>query len=120
MRDSSPISLRQVESYLRYQGAKLAARFDAGSYVALTHAMDAHDIARTPEAIAALTADALCVGISSDLLYPPEASRDLAARLPRGRYAELDSAFGHDAFLIDFEALDALIRPFLHDTGFLP
>ncbi|OZC03327.1 homoserine O-acetyltransferase MetX [Rubricoccus marinus] len=112
----------QVQSYLRYQGDKLAHRFDAGSYVALTHAMDSYDIARdrAPEALEALTAEALCVGISSDLLYPPEASCDLAARLPHGLYAELDSAFGHDAFLIDFEALDALVRPFLHDTGFLP
>jgi len=115
-----------IESYLRYQGAKLAARFDAGSYVRLTEAMDTHDAGRGGDrgedaatALARLRADALCVGISSDVLYPPEDSRQLAALLPHGRYAELDSPFGHDAFLVDFDALDALVRPFLADTGFL-
>ncbi len=113
-----------VESYLRYQGAKLAGRFDAGSYVRLTEAMDDHDVGRgrgredTAHAFARLSADALCVGISSDVLYPPEETRQLGALLPNGRYAELDSPFGHDAFLVDFDALDALVRPFLVDTGF--
>ena len=118
--DETPGGPFAVESYLRYQGAKLAGRFDAGAYVALTRAMDAHDIDRDrpPGALAALDADALCVGISSDVLYPPAESRRLAARLPRGRYAELDSPFGHDAFLVDFEGLDRLARPFLTDTGF--
>ena len=113
-----------VESYLRYQGQKLAARFDAGAYVRLTEAMDGHDVGRgrgredAPTALSRLAADALCVGISSDLLYPPQESRVLADLLPNGRYAELDSPFGHDAFLVDFEALDALVRPFLADSGF--
>lgn len=113
-----------VESYLRYQGQKLVGRFDAGSYVRLTEAMDDHDVGRgrgREDAAAALArtgADALCVGISSDVLYPPGESRGLTALLPNGRYAELRSPFGHDAFLVDFEALDALVRPFLTDTGF--
>ena len=113
-----------VESYLRYQGTKLAGRFDAGSYVRLTEAMDGYDVGEgrgredAPTALAQLKAAALCVGISSDLLYPPEESRQLAEWLPGGRYAELVSPFGHDAFLVDFDALDALVRPFLADTGF--
>ena len=113
-----------VESYLRYQGAKLVGRFDAGSYVRLTEAMDSHDVGRgrgredAPTALSRLRADALCVGISSDRLYPPDESRQLAGWLPRGRYAELASPFGHDAFLVDFGALDALVRPFLDETGF--
>ena len=113
-----------VESYLRYQGAKLAGRFDAGAYVRLTEAMDAHDVGRgrgredAAAALATVRADALCVGISSDLLYLPAESRQLAAWLPAGRYAELDSPFGHDAFLVDGDALDRLVRPFLDETGF--
>ncbi|WP_095508602.1 homoserine O-acetyltransferase MetX [Rubrivirga marina] len=114
-----------VESYLRYQGAKLAGRFDAGAYVRLTEAMDTHDVGRGGQRVDAATAlgrlraDALCVGISSDVLYPPAETRALADLVPAGRYAELDSPFGHDAFLVDFDALDALVRPFLADTGFL-
>ncbi len=113
-----------VESYLRYQGAKLAGRFDAGAYVRLTEAMDGHDVGRgrgredAASALAQLRTEALCVGISSDLLYPPGETRALAALVPGGRYAELDSPFGHDAFLVDGDALDALVRPFLAETGF--
>ncbi|MEO0559795.1 MAG: homoserine O-acetyltransferase [Bacteroidota bacterium] len=115
-----------VESYLRYQGDKLANRFDAGAYVRLTEAMDDHDVGRgrgredAATALGRLKTDALCVGISSDLLYPPEESRQLADLLPNGRYVELVSPFGHDAFLVDFEAMDALLQPFLRETGFLP
>ena len=113
-----------AESYVRYQGERFAARFDAGSYLALTEAMDDHDVGRgrggTPAALARLGADALCVGISSDRLYPPAEARALAEALPTGRYAELDSAFGHDAFLVQPDALDAIVRPFLTDTSFLP
>lgn len=109
-----------IASYLRYQGAKLVDRFDAGSYVALTEAMDTHDALRhrSVDTLARLRTPALCVGISSDVLYPPEESRDLADRLGHGRYALLDSPFGHDAFLVDFDALDALARPFFAETGF--
>ena len=113
-----------IESYLRYQGQKLATRFDAGAYVRLTEAMDAHDVGQgrgrqdVATALGRLSADALCVGISSDLLYPPAETRALADLIPNGRYAELDSPFGHDAFLVDVEALDALARPFLCATGF--
>ena len=114
-----------VESYLRYQGAKLVGRFDAGSYVRLTEAMDDHDVGRgrgredAATALATVRADALCGGSTSELLYPPADSRQLAALLPRGRYAELDSPFGHDAFLVEPDALDAVLRPFLFDTGLM-
>jgi len=114
-----------VESYLRYQGTKLANRFDAGSYVRLTEAMDDHNVGQgrgredAATALGRLKTEVLCVGISSDLLYPPEESRQLADLLPNGRYAELVSPFGHDAFLVEAEAMDALLQPFLRETGFL-
>ncbi len=113
-----------VESYLRYQGAKLSARFDAGSYVRLTEAMDGHDVGQgrgredAVSALARLGTHAVVVGISTDRLYPPAECRQLAAWLPAGRYAELTSDFGHDGFLVDGDALDALVRPLLARTGF--
>lgn len=120
VQDNGPHAGRYaVASYLRHQGRRLVERFDAGAYVALTEAMDDHDIdrGRAPGALAAVAADALCVGIASDVLYPPAEAAALAARLPRGRFARFDTAFGHDAFLADAAALAALVRPFLHDTG---
>jgi len=111
----------QVERYLEYQGDKLVRRFDANSYLLLTKAMDLHDLGRGRNglrpAFARLRAPVLSVGISSDILYPPHQSREIAelareAGVP-ARYAELDSPHGHDAFLIETEQLGAVIREFL-------
>lgn len=110
-----------VESYLRHQGRRLVERFDAGAYVRLTEAMDDHDVdrGRAPDPLARLAADALCVGIASDVLYPPGESEVLAARLPRGRFVRWDSPFGHDAFLADAAGLARLAHPFFLATDFL-
>lgn len=106
-----------VESYLRYQGEKLAGRFDAVSYVRLTQLMDSHDVARgrgpVTEVLGALEVPVLAAGISSDVLYPPAESRALARMARCGTYAEIDSPFGHDAFLVEFEALADVLSPFL-------
>ncbi|MEO1076324.1 MAG: hypothetical protein AAFX41_10220, partial [Bacteroidota bacterium] len=90
--------------------------FDAVTYVRLTEAMDSHDVARARAAdvLDRVTIPAVVVGITSDVLYPPHEQQALAAALPNGTYLELDSPFGHDAFLVDFEKLDALLRPFVH------
>lgn len=106
-----------VEQYLRYHGRLLAARFDATTYDVLLGAMDRHDVTRGTgalrTALAAACRRALVVGISSDVLYPGIEQRTLAAALPNAEYREIDSPCGHDAFLIEFEQLDAIIRPWL-------
>jgi homoserine O-acetyltransferase/O-succinyltransferase len=114
----------QVERYLEYQGDKLVRRFDANSYLALTKAMDLHDLARgrggLDAAFARLRAPLLAVGVNSDLLYPAHQARaiaELAGRAGvRAEYAELDSPHGHDAFLIELEALGEIVTKFLTDV----
>jgi homoserine O-acetyltransferase len=111
----------QVESYLNYQGEKLAARFDALSYVALTKAMDTHDIARgrgtAEEVLSAIKIPVQVIAISSDLLYPPGEQQELARHLPDAVYSEIESEYGHDAFLIEFEQLNKIINPFISKIG---
>jgi homoserine O-acetyltransferase len=108
--------LFHVERYLRHQGAKLAGRFDANSYVTLTRAMDSHDVGRgrngSESALRSVRQRALVVGIDSDVLYPPEEQRELAAGLSNARLAWLRSPQGHDAFLIETEALNRLLVDF--------
>lgn len=105
----------QVESYLNYQGEKLAKRFDALSYVILTLAMDTHDISRGRETFEQVLnhveIPVEVVGIDSDHLYPVSEQKELAALLPNGRYHEIKSDYGHDAFLIEFEQLSDIIKP---------
>lgn len=107
----------RAESYQRYQGEKLAARFNAFSYHALTKGMDAHHLGRSRgsihEALASIRAKALVIGIDTDVLYPPEEQEYIARQIPGGQFALLHSHYGHDAFLVEYEKLKEMIRPFL-------
>ncbi len=102
-----------VESYLRYQGHKLVRRFDANCYVHLTWQMDAHDLARGrgayPDVLARIQQPALVVGIDSDVLYPLDEQRELARHLPQAELAVLETPHGHDAFLIELDALNEIV-----------
>lgn len=106
-----------VEGYLRYQGEKLVRRFDAACYVHLTRQMDTHDVARGrgryEAALARLTQPTLVVGFDTDVLYPVAEQQELAALMPRASLAVVETLHGHDAFLIEFDHLDALIRPWM-------
>jgi homoserine O-acetyltransferase len=106
----------QVQSYLRHQGKKINDRFDANTYVTLTHAMHTHDLARGrgdyPDVLASISQPALVVSVSTDTLYPPEEQQLLAQHLPAASYEILDSAHGHDGFLIETAALGRKIARF--------
>ena len=109
----------QVQSYLRHQGRRINERFDANSYVTLTHAMHSHDLGAGRGNGDCRNAywrpyvqPALVVSVSSDALYPPAEQKLLADHVPHARYEVLESLHGHDGFLIETEALAALIRAF--------
>lgn len=106
----------QVESYLNYQGDKLVGRFDANSYVRLTEAMDSHDVGRgrssARHVLGNIRIPVAVVGIDTDVLYPTEEQKELASFIPKGVYHEITSLHGHDAFLIEFDQLNKIIRSF--------
>ncbi len=106
----------EIVHYLHHQGQKLVERFDANTYITLTHAMDTHDVARDRGEYATVLSQvqqpALVVAIDSDVLYPPVEQQALAAHLTQAQLAWLNSPHGHDAFLIDMEALNQLIITF--------
>lgn len=109
-------NIYQVESYLRYQGEKLVTRFDANAYITLSKAMDSHDVsqgrASFKEVLGGLEKPVLVVGFNSDLLYPIEEQRELADLIPNSHLSELESVYGHDAFLIEFEKLNTELKTF--------
>lgn len=103
----------QVNSWLHAHGDKLVARFDATSYVALINAMDTHDVGRGRGGIAAALAPVAArltgVGIPGDQLYPAESVSEWTDAAD-ARYIDLHSLHGHDAFLIEAEAVSVILR----------
>ncbi|MET8947051.1 homoserine O-acetyltransferase [Streptomyces sp. NPDC004542] len=112
----------QVESYLDHHAAKLVRRFDAGSYVVLSEAMNSHDIGRDRGGVRAalrrVTARTLVAGVVSDRLYPPSQQAELAAGITTADDLRLiDSPHGHDGFLIEVEQVAALVGELLPRGG---
>jgi homoserine O-acetyltransferase len=111
--------LFKVESYLRYQGQKLVERFDAACYYRLTQALDSHDLLRgrgtLTDVLGAISIPVQMIGIRSDMLYPVTEQKEIAALAPRAHYTEIDSADGHDAFLIECEQMNKYLADFLQE-----
>ncbi|MFS0559740.1 homoserine O-acetyltransferase [Terribacillus sp. 179-K 1B1 HS] len=107
----------EVESYLNYQGEKLVNRFDANCYMTLLQAMNSHDIGRErggwQAAAQKIKAIVLTFGFSRDLLFPPEEIKGFAAAVPSARHVDVDTIYGHDGFLLEFEKWGHHIRDVL-------
>jgi homoserine O-acetyltransferase len=111
-----------AESYQRYQGDKLAKRFNAFSYYFLSKGMDSHNVGRgrgesIKEVLHKIKARTLAIGISSDILFPPHEQELLAKHIPNATYAVIDSFYGHDGFLLEFKKIETLIREFLQNNN---
>ena len=111
-----------VESYLSYQGEKLTKRFDANSYLVLLKAMDSHDIGRGrggwEEALKGIQAPLTAIAYTNDLLYPPEAMEQMTIKMSQHgqsvHYQEVETKYGHDGFLVEFEKWGSIIKERLY------
>jgi len=110
----------EVEGYLHYSGDSFVKRFDANSYLYITKAMDNFDASggkRFEELLRGNKAKVLVISFKSDWLYPAYQSKEIvkACKLAgiETTYCEIDSSYGHDAFLLEVEEESHLIRHFL-------
>lgn len=112
----------QIESYLRHQGDKFAAYFDANTYLLMTKALDYFDPARElngdlNRAFAVAKAKFLVVSFTTDWRFSPERSHEIVHALLHNKrdvsYAEISSQHGHDSFLMDDEQYFAVMRNYL-------
>lgn len=108
-----------VESYLDHHADKLLRRFDAGSYVVLTRAMNGHDVGRgrggIATALARIAAPTVVAAVSSDRLYPPYQQTELADLVPTtvDGVRVVESPYGHDGFLIEVGQVGRLVGELL-------
>ncbi len=110
-----------VERFLHEEGEKLVRRFDANSYLYVTRAIDLHDLGRGYGSLEAayrrVQARVLHIGIRSDILFYPHHIREIHNRLCAvgvdSTYWELDSDYGHDAFLVEQEKMAPPLQEFL-------
>lgn len=106
-------SLRAI-SYQRYQGEKLAGRFNAYSYYILSKMMDSQDVGRNRggvvKALKSVKSKTLVIGIKSDALFPIVEQEYLAKHIPGASFQVIDSLYGHDGFLIESGLMTKAIR----------
>ncbi len=112
----------EVESYLKYNGNNFTRRFDANSYLYVTKAMDYFDLSQATGALAAAFVNStaikyLVVSFTSDWLYPSYHSKRLVSALTAVgadvTYLDIESSWGHDAFLLEVETMTNLLGSFL-------
>lgn len=105
-------------TYQKYQGEKLAKRFNAYSYYYITKMMDTHNLGRGRDsleaALATITAKTLVIGVTSDILFPVQEQEIIAQHIPQAQLAIIESLYGHDGFLLEFEKIEKIIKEFLY------
>src|SRR5690606_12049951 len=112
----------EVESYLKYNGHNFTRRFDANSYLYVTKAMDYFDLTAPTGALAAAFVNSidlkyLVISFTSDWLYPTYHSKDIVKALHAVgadvTYLDIESSWGHDAFLLEVATMTKLLGSFL-------
>lgn len=114
----------QVESYLRYKGGAFTKRFDPNSYLYITKALDYFDLAQKYgsliKAFEFVRSKYLFIAYSADWLYPPSQTKEtvnaLRANIKDVTFFEINSSYGHDAFLIEDEKSAPIISDFLRNV----
>jgi homoserine O-acetyltransferase len=119
--DEEKISSFKASSYQAYQGDKLVKRFNPYSYWSLLQLADTHNVGRGRDgvinALKEIKSNALCVGIKSDILYPVDEQKFVAANINNAEYVEIESFYGHDGFLIETKIVTDVIRKFWEKTS---
>jgi homoserine O-acetyltransferase/O-succinyltransferase len=113
----------EVESYLRHQANSFVSRFDANTYLYMSRALSYFDLSRDhgegalTRALEHVSARTLLVSFSSDWLYPPSGSREIAEALQSlGKiveHHEIEAPYGHDCFLLEEARQTPIIKRFL-------
>ena len=108
-----------VESWLIHHGKKLQERFQLSAYKLTNQLLKTIDITREGEEafheLQQSNTHIHIIGVDSDLFFTANENRDTYRQLARASskvtYGEIRSVHGHDAFLMEFEQLEKLLKP---------
>jgi len=110
----------EVERYMEYNGHSFAKRFDPLSYLYIIKAMNIFDATRNYDSLEHslhhIKSKLTLIAFKEDKLFRPremEEIRDTLVNLGRGSevdYVCIDSDYGHDAFLIEYDKFDFYIE----------
>ncbi|WP_096155062.1 homoserine O-acetyltransferase MetX [Bacillus sp. FJAT-45066] len=107
----------QVDSYLSYQGKKFTSRFDANSYLRLLEVMNEFDIGEGrngwKNALKEIKSEVCFVAFTNDLLYTSSVIEEAVNEVEKGQYTLVQTTFGHDGFLVEFEKWAEKIKEFV-------
>lgn len=112
----------QIESYLRHQGETFSGSFDANTYILMTRALDYFDLAREYggdpiTAFGHASCSFFVVSFTTDWRFSPQRSREIVDALVAAKkpvsYAEIEAAYGHDAFLIPNERYSQVFQAYM-------
>jgi len=110
-----------ADNYQRYQGLKLVNRFNAICYYRLSQSMDSHDVGKNrggvEKALRKITAKALVIGITSDVLYPITEQEYLQKTIRGAELLSISSDFGHDGFLLEYEKIETALKRFIESKS---
>lgn len=116
--DTDTVFADRAASYQRYQGLKLANRFDAYSYWFLSYCVDSQNVGRmrggVERALGCIKSDVTVISIDSDLLFPPYEMKAMSDMIPRSDYHTISSHFGHDGFLLEADQIADIMGKVLH------
>jgi homoserine O-acetyltransferase len=108
----------KAASYQRYQGLKLANRFNAFSYISLTQSMDSHNIGRNRgelnDVLNSIKVKTYIISIDSDILFPPQEQRFLYENIHDSVLHTISSQFGHDGFLTENAKVGEIVADILN------
>ena len=114
----------EIENYLHYRGSNFVKRFDANSYLYITKAIDCYDASEgknLSELLYGRKAKVMVLAFKSDWLYPKYQSKEIVKACKVAgidtTFCEIDSSYGHDAFLLEIKEETQLVKHFLEKVS---
>lgn len=115
----------QIESWLKHHGEKLQNRFQLSAYKLMNHLLKTIDITRNRidflSVAGTIQSNIHLVAVDSDYFFIANGDRETYKNLKEVKtnvfYYEIKSIHGHDAFLMEYDQLNSILKPLFTKTN---